>query len=66
MAAGTAVGFTNVDGIGQDGIERALDSLLSGDKREVLVWNDARRVVPAVMSSMDDVARIPVPMSIDD
>jgi len=56
VAAGTAVGFTNVDGIGQDGIERALDSLLNGDKRDVLVWNDARRVVPAVMNSMDDVA----------
>ena len=54
VAAGTAVGFTNVDGIGQNGIEQALDSLLSGDKRDVLVWNDARRAVPAVMSPMDD------------
>lgn len=54
MAAGTAVGFTNVDGIGQDGIERALDSLLSGDKRDIVVWNDARRIVPAVMSPMED------------
>jgi cell division protein FtsI (penicillin-binding protein 3) len=53
-AAGTVVGFANIDGIGQDGIERALDSLLVGDKREMLVWNDARRVVPAVMSPMDD------------
>jgi len=55
-AAGTIVGFTNIDGEGQDGIERALDSLLIGDKREVLVWNDARRAVPAVMSPLDEAA----------
>jgi len=54
VAAGTAVGFTNVDGLGQDGIERALDSLLNGDKRDVLVWNDARRAVPAVMSATEE------------
>jgi len=54
VAAGSIVGFTNIDGVGQEGIERSLDSLLSGDKAEMIVWNDARRVVPAVMSPMED------------
>lgn len=54
VAAGTIVGFTNVDGIGQDGIERAMDSLLSGDRLDMIVWNDARRAVPAVMSPMEE------------
>ncbi|MCB9366676.1 MAG: PASTA domain-containing protein [Calditrichaeota bacterium] len=53
-AASTVVGFSNVDGVGLSGIELSLDSLLCGDRREMVVWNDARRAVPAVMSPLDD------------
>ncbi|MCL4306613.1 PASTA domain-containing protein [bacterium] len=53
-AAGSVLGFVNVDGIGLSGIEQSLDSLLRGDRREMLVWNDALRTVPAMISPLND------------
>lgn len=51
-AAATIVGFTDIQGKGQEGIELSLDKLLHADPVKAEIWRDARtNTVPAVMSS---------------
>ena len=45
----SVLGFVNVDGIGQEGIERALNKELAGSVYEEIHWNDAKRTTAAVM-----------------
>ncbi|MBU1920917.1 PASTA domain-containing protein [bacterium] len=49
----TVIGFTNVDGIGQEGIERALDKDLAGAEYSEVRWNDAKRTTAAVLRNDD-------------
>lgn len=53
----TVIGFTNVDGIGQEGIERALDKDLAGAEYNEVRWNDAKRTTTAVLRD-DDIQQL--------
>jgi cell division protein FtsI (penicillin-binding protein 3) len=46
----SVVGFTNVDGVGQEGIERSMNLDLTGAKYQELRWRDAKRTSTAVLS----------------
>jgi cell division protein FtsI (penicillin-binding protein 3) len=49
--AAAVVGFTNVDGIGQEGVEASMDSLLAASSYHEVYFVDARQKTAALMSS---------------
>ena len=63
---GFALGFANIDGEGQRGIERQEDRFLRGHAASLRVWRDARRRVLAVdPAHLQDVAGGDVAVTID-
>jgi cell division protein FtsI (penicillin-binding protein 3) len=50
-ALASVIGFANVDGIGQEGIELALNHDLAGTEFQERHWKDARRTSTALLSS---------------